>query len=285
LGLVATIDSKPTTLDAELRSARTLPRLDGIAIDDLRAVVGKSQRVELVALEDRSTLQKLDVPTHNPKLAYEPTSRLLAINGGKRATFAVLDRSTARFGTSTTVDSDISIDLIALLDPALANGRTALLVRMKKQLIDARSVRADALVVSEPVSLTGELEAIDRAGHFYVRTADALTIFDGNRELGRITDAAGWQTRPSPDGKRAIVFSKNRMALVDTSGARQWEIAFPGVTDVEWTAPDEVVVAAGGLVKLDPSNGALRGGQCGWRFGLHTSHHVERTGATVCDRR
>jgi hypothetical protein len=203
-------------------------------------------------------------------------------------TFARFDATTKRFGDPITLPMKSKIRDIVLTDPAAANGAIALIVHGHKGDLVVRAIHEDELtgaLARESIALPGELEAIDRAGHIFVRhDAETVAIHSGMIEVGRLTGLKNMSVRPAPDGKRVALFGRGRVILANLDGSQRWSIGFPGIKDVQWT-DDDLVALANGIAKLDPDTGATVAARCGWKFGLRSSaSFMDLAGSTICDR-
>lgn len=309
-GIVASMGGSSEILDDSLQIERPAPTKHArelIAIDETfaLAILGtrtkpgvfddtfvvpptKPSRVEVVLFEGQERRQVLKMKLGELRLRYEPTTRLLATTSDTAITFARFDPATQRFDEPIALAVKSKVRDLVLLDPAAANGAIALLVHGSKGELVVRAIHEDELT-GEParaaITLPGELEAIDRAGHVYVRhDADTVAIHDGSNELGRLTGLQNMTVRPAPDGKRLALFGRGRVILADLDGSQRWSIGFPGIKDVQWT-DDELVALANGIAKLDPDTGATVTARCGWKFGLRsTASFINFAGSTLCDR-
>lgn len=240
-------------------------------------------RIALFDLAAKRELQRW--PTARA-IRFEPSTQLMAIDRGNKVMFARFDAAARKFVDERTVTANVTD--VVLLDPVLAGGDVAMLVRARGESVETRTVRDVAAELPEPMRLTGRFEAVDRAGRVYLR-ADADTIVvHGRGSEARITGMTGWKLRPSPTGTQVAAFAKHRLMLLDERGQPVWTVGFPGVTDAAWTPDGALVVLAGDLAKVDLATGRVVAAQCGWGFALR-SHHPEivdfpSTTETLCDR-
>ena len=321
-GLVAGIGGTPTLLDEAFRATRrfAVPALapegwsDVFPLEGDRAIVisnavaarfgedwldeklvprqKRPPRFELVDLAAKNKLQTLPFAPRDNRIAFEPTTQLLAARGGSQVFLAKLDSAPGKFGATTTVAFGAPVREVALVDPDRAGGVVAIAVASVRGGIQLWRIRGDELVAGRsvranaPVELTGELEAIDRAGNVYLReTPDVVTIHASDRELARLGDLKGWRLRPSPDGKRVAAFGRGRIVLREVTGTELWAIGASGVTDVQWANDGELVVTARGLVRIDAADGELLAGQCGWRLAIRSATPTDFIAApSICDR-
>lgn len=320
-GVVAGIGGTPTLLDDAFRATRRLvvPALtprgwsDVFPLEDDRAIVITNQvegrfgeewldetlvprqsrppRFELVDLAAKKKLQTLPFAPRGNKITFEPATQLLAARGGSQVFLAKLDPA-GTFGPTSTIALDAPVREVALLDPALTGGAIALVVAPVRGGIKVWRIHGGDLTpgstfrAGEPTTLTGELDAIDRAGNLYLRESpDVVAIHAPDREPVRIADLKSGKLRPSPDGKRVAVFGRGRIVLHASDGKELWAIAVPGVTDVQWSSDGELVVTARGLARIDASDGQLLAGQCGWGLALRSAAPVDFVAApSICDR-
>lgn len=294
-GIVASMGGRAEILDASLQIERHAPTArDLIPIDDTLAlaIIGTRSRRgpfdaelakpgEVVLFEGQARAQVL--PLKVGELRYEPASRLLATNGRASITFARFDPVTKRFAAPVTLKAAARVKDIQLLDPA--SGAIAIVVLADDRV---RTIHDDELAgaaAREPIALPGDLEAIDRAGHIYVRlNRDTVAVYAAGAEVGRITGLTQMSIRPAADGKRVAIFGRGRISLANLDGTPRWAIGFPGIKDLQW-ANDELVALANGIAKLDPETGATIAARCGWKFALRsTASFMDLAGSTICDR-
>lgn len=316
VGVVATIGSVASLLDDNVRVAKRVPALETIPFakdlallrvtsSDLgEPVVGVSNGIDPDWLEDSSARRTLRNPAA-PRIAlydldkktelqrwpsasalhYEPATKLMALERGSKVMFARFDETSRKFVDERTVAAANSD--VALLDPALAAGNVALLVRAKGDSAEVRALRDVAAEPAAPVVLTGKLESIDRAGRVYMRVDADTVVVHGAEGEQRITGLTGWTLRPSPTGAQIAAVGKSRLMLLDARGQNVWSVGFPGVRDVAWTPDGALVVAAGDLAKVDLATGRVVAAQCGWGFARRESHpepvDFPSTTETLCD--
>ncbi len=311
-GIVAALGGSSEILDDDLQIERRVPTAnarDLLPIDDTFAVAirgkpmadgpfddalvnpkKKQSGVEVVLFEGDTKQQTLKMQVTEMKLRYEPSTHLLAVNSGDKVTFARFDPATKRFGDPIAIRVASRVRDIVLLDPSLANGAIALVVHGAKGELVVRPIHDDELAATpalphEATALPGELEAVDRAGHVYIRRdADTVSIHAGAQELGRLTDMTNMSVRPAPDGRRVALFGRGRILLANLDTTPRWSIGFPGVKDLQWT-DGELVALSNGIAKLDPETGHTIAARCGWKFGLRNqASFVDLPGSTICDR-
>lgn len=267
---------------------RGIPTKDGPFDDSIADPKPRKSGVEVVLFEGQTRQQVVKMKVSEMRLRYEPATRLLATNGGSAITFARFDDTAKRFGEPVTLRVGAPIRDIFLLDPkTAANGAIALVVHGAKGDLVVRPIFEAELMGALPhqaIALPGELEAVDRAGHTYVRTdAKTVTIFNGATELGKLTDLDKMKVRPAPDGKRVAIFGRGRVILANLDGTEVWSIGFPAIKDLQWTDND-LVALANGIAKLDPATGQTIAARCGWKFGLRTqASFMDLAGSTICD--
>jgi hypothetical protein len=305
-GIVASMGGSSEILDDSLqierrgvKRARDLVPIDdtfALAINGIATKSGpfddvvvkplkKPSGVEVVLFDGPTRVQVLPLEVSELRLRFEPATRLLATNGGTSITFARFDAITKRFGTPVTLPVAAKVRDIHLLDPKVAGGGIALVELGGGRV---RTIFEDELTgaaARELITLPGDLEDVDRAGHLYVRHDDAtVAIRTGMTEVGRLTGLKSMKVRPSPDGKRVAIFGRGRILLSALDGTPVWSIGFPGIKDLQWT-DDALVALANGIAKLDPATGATVAARCGWKFGLRsTASFMDLAGSTICDR-
>ena len=237
----------------------------------------------LVDLATKQTLQHWPIAR---AFDYEPATKLLAVQRGSQLSFARFDAVARKFGDMQKLAAPVT--RVALLDPALAGGKLAVLARESAKHVEVRALASLDAPLPEPVKLTGKLEAIDRAGRIYLREDEAtIAIHAGAAEPVRLTDLKGWQIRASATGHVAA-FGRSRITLFDAKGATLWSVALLGVKDVAWTQTGELFALGGDVVKLDTATGDIIAAQCGWSFGLRTYgpqfEDFPSARETACDR-
>jgi hypothetical protein len=314
IGVVATIGGVANVLDDHVRVDRRLVRDDAVPVAKDLAIMKVAPRdpadrdaisallepewfeVKLtkhggvkphLALYDTAAKRELQQWPPARNVAFEPASKLLAIDRGATVDFATFDSTTRTFGPAKTIAGPVS--RVALLDPALAGGNVALLVRLHAGTIEVRTLAKLDGEPSAPRTLTGKLEAIDRAGRIYLREdADTVVIDRAGQDPLRVTGMQGWSLRPGPNGSQLAAFARNRLSLLDASGATVWTVGFPGISDVAWTPDGGLVALAGDLARIDVATGHVIAAQCGWAFALRGEHpEIEdfpSTSETLCDR-
>lgn len=267
------------------RERPTPPRPTRIEIDlDADLPLPRHRPRSHLALVDLDTGRELQRWRDARAFHYEPQTQLLALDRGTNVELAKLDLDRRRFGESHVVPGPVT--QVALLDPALAGGATALLVREHAGTLEVRRVRG---VEPEPArTIAGSLAAIDRAGRLYVRDGDAIVIERDDNAPVRIPDLAGWNLVPSPTGELIAAFARDRLALFERSGARRWAIGLPRVSGAAWTPDGGLVVLARDLTAVDVATGEILAAQCGWSFALRSGGpSLDDAGAgsdTLCDR-
>ncbi|HEY5948229.1 MAG TPA: hypothetical protein VIV40_22185 [Kofleriaceae bacterium] len=317
IGVIATIAGAARLLDDRVHADQRLPALDTVPLaKDLalvkfttsdwgEPVLGISNGIDPEWLEQPSGKQKRSNPS-SPRIAlfdldkkkelqrwptakavrFEPASGLMAIDRGNKVMFARFDATARKLVDDKTLAATVTD--VALLDPKLADGNVAMLVRERAGSIELRALH-DLDMLPAATTLTGKLEAIDRAGRSYVREdADTIVVHAGDRETARLTGLTGWSVRPSPSGAQIVAFAKSRLMLLDDRGQAIWSVGFPGIADVAWTPDGKLVVLAGDLAKVDVATGRVVAAQCGWGFGLRSVHpevpDVPSTTETLCDQ-
>lgn len=309
-GAVATIGSSAWLLDEQLHASERLPGPIAVPIDDHLAIARvlpqppptppRPTRIEIdlgaelprsppatrphLALFDLDTGRELQRWRDARAFHYEPASQLLALDRGTNVELAKLDHDQRRFGEPHVVPG--AVTQVALLDPALAGGVTALLVREHAGSLEVRDVHG--FVPAPARTRHGALAAIDRAGRLYVRDGDTIAIErDGDTPV-RITGVTSWNVQPSPSGDRFAAFAHGRLTLFDHTGARRWAVGLPGITDAAWTPDGGLVVLARDLATIDLATGQILTAQCGWGFALRSRgpslDEADAGSDTLCDR-
>jgi hypothetical protein len=318
IGVVATIGGKAALLDEDVRAQLRVPAVDTIPLaKDLalirftaqdwgepvinvtngidpdwlenasakpRTRTNTTPRVALFDLETKAELQRWPAAK---RLHFEPASQLMAVERGAKTVFAKLDPVARRFGDEHAIASNGA--QVALLDPALAHGNVAVLVRAAKHRVEVRTLSDVAAELPAPVTLDGTLEAVDRAGRIYVREdADTIVVHGGDAPVRIAGLAATWKLRPSPNGSQIAALGRSRLMLLDERGQIVWSIGFPGITDATWTPEGELIALANDVAKIDTADGRVIAAQCGWGFGLRSTvpepADFPSTTETLCDQ-
>lgn len=315
VGVIATIGHNALLLDDHVRIDKRVPALETVPLANDLAVLNfttqdwgepvvnvsngidpewlidskakpkRNRNTPRVALFDLATKQELQRWPSAKRIYFEPASQLLAMQRGAKITFARFDPAARKFGAEQTIAA--SANQVALLDPTLADGNVAMLVRQRGALTDVVPLRDLAAPLAAPMQLAGKLEAIDRAGRAYLR-ADADTIVvRGRASDTRIPGMTGWTLRPSPTGAQIAAFAKSRLMLLDERGETVWSVGFPGVSDVSWAPDGALIVLAGDIAKVDAGTGRVIDAQCGWGFALRSNRPTiadfPSTTETLCD--
>lgn len=315
LGVVATIGGRATLLDDHVRVEQRSPAAEAVpfakdlalvkysapesargrdvsnAIDpdwlEGSAATPRHQVRPRIALYDLDAKQELQRWPAAQAFRFEAATQLLAFERGGRAELARFDPSARTFGAARRFATPVTA--VQLLDPALADRHIAALAHVRGKTTEIRMIRDLDAELPAPMTLTGTLEAIDRAGRIYLREdADTIAVHAGARQPLRIPGMTGWSVRPSPAGTRLAAFAKGRLVMLDDGGRSVWSLGLPGIADVAWDPGGELIVLAGDLAKLDAATGRVTAAQCGWGFALRGSRpepaEVPSTSATLCDR-
>jgi hypothetical protein len=316
IGVVATIGGSAMLLDEHVRVDKRVPALETVPLakdlavinfttrDWAEPVVNVSNGIDpewlidasalhrrnhgspRVALFDLDTKKELQRWPSAKRIYFEPASQLMAMQRGSKITFARFDPATRTFGADQTIAA--KADSVMLLDPALAGGNLAMLVRRRGDELELSSLSDLAAPLPEPMRVTGTLESLDRAGHVYMRVDADTIVVHGRSAETRITGMTGWTLRPSPTGDRIAAFAKNRLMLLDERGEIVWSVGFPGVTAITWTSDGAIVVLAGDIAKLDAATGRVVDAQCGWGFAARSVRpepvDFPSTTETLCDQ-
>jgi hypothetical protein len=318
IGVVATIAGKASLLDNRVRTDQRVPALDTIPLAKDLALVRftaadwgekvqgvapgidpdwledpnakpktRATTTPRVALFDLATKKELQKWPAAKRLQFEPASQLMAMERGAKTIFATFDATTRTFGSEHTIVSGGS--QVVLLDPSLAGGNVALLVRATRGSVEIRALRDVAAELPAPTTVTGTLEAVDRAGRVYVREDADTIVVHGGAEALRFTDiSTAWKLRPSPRGNQVAAFGKSRLMLLDDHGRTVWSIGFPSISDVAWTTDGELIALANDIAKIDIADGRVIAAQCGWGFALRDARpepqEFPSTSETLCDR-
>jgi hypothetical protein len=249
----------------------------------------RKRRVTRVALYDlakKREVQSWSVARTERRVRYEPATRMMAIDHGRRLEVATFDPAARKFGASTAIALPATMTNLALLDPALAGGDVALTLhglavrRWRPEHLETGTVPdADAQLAAAP-------EAIDRAGRLYLRETPSTVVVHAGQAEHRLDELNGWSVRPSPDAEHVAAFAKNRVMLLDAAGALVWSTGLVDVRDLAWTHDGKLIASAGDLVELSVSDGHIVYAQCGWSFGVRSTYRDDffDSRPTGCDR-
>ena len=303
-------DQQAYLLDGELHERARLEVGRGgsewtdLALLDDRFVVTLSNRrtmartmVNQLAVFDtvtKTTVQLLPFTSDVPKLAYEPSTRLLATSVGARGVLLRFDPVSHTFGPPIRLGNGIVASQLALVDPQLTHGVAVLEIDptndgvLVGELHDADLV-ADKLVMPRAsYRVPGELRAVDRAGRLYTHGADDhddVVVYTHGKPGARLAGMTGLTLRPNADGSQIAAFGPARVALFAGDGTQRWDTAQWSNSDVAWSARGDLLVAfAAAVATVDLATGALVERRCGWGFGLSDSpHEAGRGAASICD--
>jgi hypothetical protein len=242
----------------------------------------------------RTVHQRLPYETSNVRVAYEPTTRLLATNDGARSLLVRFDPVSHTFGPPVQIGSAIMTSRLALVDPALGGGVVALTIDhasdgvLVGELRDAELTPGQLAQPRTTYRVPGELRAVDRAGRLYMRLAEApddVVIYTRGERGARLAGMGELSVRPNADGSLIAAFEAPRLALLGADGVARWDTAHWSGTEVGWTAGGELLVAFVAAVgRVDLATGALAERRCGWGFGLSDQpHETGRGEASICD--
>jgi hypothetical protein len=208
---------------------------------------------------------------------FEPATGLLAeaIDGATRFVRVANDKLGAPFeiATSTSplamyfVDSSETPDKVFLTDPAIADGRVAMLVHNGRvlELRDA-DLGAKKIHASKSYDVAGGFVAIDRAGHIFTKRGKAdVKLNGGDVHFAATADVTA--TVPSSDGKLVAFASPGTVALFAIDGTLRWRVKI-GDRELGWTHDGRLLALSGGSETLDLETGESVERHCGWGFGL-----------------
>ncbi len=305
-GMVARFGST-VALDDRLRAGKRVVDAGTVKVGDDLALVGFAEpqmidtawlekteprpraRLTRVALYDtanKKELQSWPVASTGERPAYEPVTKRMVIAHSKALEVATFDPAARAFGPSTKIAVPPPSEVV-LLDPAVAGGEVAITLHDRgKELRRWRAGDLEQGVAPEPTAIAARPEAIDRAGHVYVRESPDTVVVSGRGREVRLTDMKSWTLRPNADGTRIAAFRASGVILFDDSGRTLWTIGMPGVTDLVWDADGTLLAVARDLVELSTQDGSIIYAQCGWSFGKRTTPNEDfiPTDHTYCDR-
>jgi hypothetical protein len=225
-------------------------------------------------------------------LHFEPATGLLAEAGEGTTRFVrVADDKLGppfEIATSTSplamyfADTSGSPDKVFLTDPALADGRVAMIVHDSRvlELRDA-DLGAKKIHASKSYEVAG-IVAIDRVGHIFTKRGRGdVKLNGGDVHFAATTDVTA--IVPSPDGKLVAFVSPETVALFAIDGTLRWRIKI-GDRSLGWTHDGRLLAMSGGSETLDLETGESIDRHCGWGFGL-SQKPVEDTSQSdlVCE--
>ena len=306
-------DHQPLILDEQLRErARfVLPNLrvdstDLVPIDDRFILTSSAQangdvwgsayQIAIYDSAERVMKQVLPQRARSGELAYEPATQLVVASDGDDTLLMELDREQPALGHPIVLELAETPTRVVLVDPALARGLVAIALRdaaagvsevfeFHRGDVPARSARGRRMRPRAAYEITGEVRAVDRAGHLYVTAANMVEVHAGRHVRSRLPVPGAASIRPSPDGKHVAVFEHGTITLYAIDGALQWRIAAWGASGVDWLAGGGLVVRfPSALARIELATGALRERQCGWAFGIGSTPRESSSSTTsVCD--
>ncbi|MEO7733736.1 MAG: hypothetical protein ABIY55_22420 [Kofleriaceae bacterium] len=305
-------DQQAYVLDAELRERARLEVGRGgsewtdLALLDDRYVVTLANRrtmartmVNQIAVVDavtKTTIQLLPFTSEVPKLAYEPSTRLLATSVDTRGAVLRFDPVSHTFGPPIRLANGIVASQLALVDPRQAGGVAVLELDPTHDGVlvgEIREADLDPAKLALPRTsyrVPGELRAVDRAGRLYMHGPDDhddVVIYSHGKAGARLVGPGvnGMTLRPNADGSQIAAFAGTRVALFSGDGKLRWDTAQWSNSDVAWSARGELLVAfTSAIATVDLASGALALRRCGWGFGLSDQpHEAGRGAASICD--
>ena len=267
-GVVAFTSRSALLLDDQLAISKRYAFRDAhqvLPIDDRRAIVADRRGMTLVELATGKRLQTLSA---SGSADYHPATRLLTVSDGRKISFGFYQPRSARFGKLVPFAVTEGVDSsVQLLDPATARGRIAAIVERSFDRFD------DTVTIRE-------IRAIRPA-------AEEPFTYGSTRELKRESANVGFPdiTRRKRADGTVVELGNSRLALRDPSGTERWILPVVGISDVVWTAKDELLVIGAGVGVLDVETGAFVRRQCGWDFALTEEPTVDAHGsAYLCSR-
>jgi hypothetical protein len=308
--LISGSDQQSLVLDAGLRERARLEvgraRVDWsdvVALDDRYAITASIRRgpdrkesVQIAVFDGltRRQHQLLPYEGRDHELAYEPATRLLAIDDDVVSVLVQLDPVSHTFGAPIRLASATAPGKLVVLDPTLADGVAALQIHTTGDGLLVGELHAVDLVPGAVVrprtmyKVPGELRAVDRAGRLYLHAPadhDDVMVYVHGTAGTRLPGMAGLTLRPSPDGARVAAFLAPRIVLLTGAGEVRWDAAQWDITDLAWTSAGDLVVQfPAGIARLDLQTGALADRRCGWSFGLSEQPiEVGRSSPSICD--
>jgi hypothetical protein len=279
------------------RNLRDPVRQDNTTVLDALPV---SAKLEASLLMTEETMQYLVVNNRtvfdvvrDGDVHFEPATGLLAeaSDGTTRFVRVANDKLGPPFEIATSTsplamyfaDSSETPDKVFLTDPALADGRVAMLVHDRRVLelrdadLGAKKIRA-----SKSYEVAGVV-AIDRAGHIFTkRRKGEVKLNGGDVHFADTNDVTA--TVPSLDGKLVAFASPGTVALFAIDGTLRWRLKI-GDRALGWTHDGRLLALSGGSETLDLETGESIERHCGWGFGLSTKPGEDTAQSDlVCER-
>ncbi|HEX7702647.1 MAG TPA: hypothetical protein VF403_18030 [Kofleriaceae bacterium] len=256
------------------------PRQDTTVLD----VLPLSAKLDAALLMTEETTQYVVVNNRtlfdivrDGDIHFEPATGLLAeaSEGTTRFVRVANDKLGPPFEIATSTsplamyfaDSSETPDKVFLTDPALADGRVAMIVHDNRvlELRDA-DLRAKKIHASKSYEVAGGIVAIDRVGHIFTKRGKGeVKLNGGDVHFANTTDVTA--TVPSPDGKLVAFASPGTVALFAIDGTLRWRVKI-GDRALGWTHDGRLLAVSGGSETLDLETGESIDRHCGWGFGL-----------------
>ncbi|CAN5765814.1 hypothetical protein BH11MYX3_BH11MYX3_18230 [soil metagenome] len=282
-------------LDPDLRAVGSpdLGVLATSAVSELRWVGGDDWLVESSRISDGMTTLALTDPTKKKTqilrtdlamvqlILHEPATGLVTLSLGDAPEVSKWDPAKHKLDKIAALPKPKGYEQAELVPviPALSGGTALVVVHMRDRMT-MRWVK-DPAVLDKGASVTvdGSLAGVDAAGHAFVwQNTPAgpieLVIYVDGKRTGTLPTDGPVTLWPDRKGTRVVQVGQRSVGLTAVDGKRSWLQSLQFVTEALWLDDGSiVVVSAGGLARLDASNGSVIAARCGWRFGLSAKQH------------
>jgi hypothetical protein len=270
-------DKLAVAREIELREDPNAPWLYATPIGDRHVVTqapadGK-YAVQLVDLDQPDAPILLGSYPSVERVDYEPASGLLAISlYGTVRRFAV-DLATNAVRELPALQRTGSVSQLRLLDPARADGMTAVSVGWDGEhdeylTVTIHRARGKRQKIKK---FDATLIDVEPDGTFYAHRANEIQVRRGDRKLATIpAKGVAAPIAVARGGERFAVRDGSDIVVIDRLGVEQWRKTVWGISQLLFTKDGKhlVVRAAGGLAMLAAETGEREALECGWSFAL-----------------
>lgn len=287
-------DTLAAVRDVELRASSDSSWIYAVPVGDRHVVTqqtvdGKYQ-VRLVDVEDREHPVELGTYPSVDRIELSPDGGLLAVAVSSTVHRFALDLAANRARELPELKTHGSLVSLRLLDPARADGMTAITLGWEHQWDESYTltVYREHAAPKKLKQFGGRLIDIDAAGNVYQAVGNQIRIRHGETRVSTIeVDHIGSAVAVAPDGAHFAVQDDNDIVVVDRAGAEQWRHTLWGTAQLVFTHDGKHLAARanGGIVLFDAASGAPGAVECGWSFGLMTTAPATNAlaSAPVCE--
>ena len=263
------------------------------AVSELRWLGGDDWLVESSRISDgMTTLALVDATTKKTQvlrtdlamvqlILHEPATNLVTLSLGDAPEVSKFDPAKHKLDKVSTLPKPKGYEQSELvpLVPALAGGTQLLVVHMRDRMTLRWVKDPKALETGPSITVDGSLAGADAAGHAFVwqNTPTGpleLVVYLDAKRIGTMSTDGPVTLWPDRKGSRVVQVGQRSVGLAGVDGKRTWLQSLQFVTEALWLDDGSiVVVSAGGVARLDASNGSVLAARCGWRFGLSVKQH------------